>query len=151
MQIQLSETSQCSSEERIYTLTYQTRATHNVSIDEFSCSEIGYLNLWNCFTSEITIFPPHLTSQVLIPTICSFWYGRDRPRWLGPIPYDYPPYLTGDFPGDYGFDLAGLGKDPAAFQKYFKYVDYLSLSLMYELSITLFLLCCHHLLRDVWW
>ncbi|XP_026658469.1 chlorophyll a-b binding protein 7, chloroplastic isoform X1 [Phoenix dactylifera] len=51
----------------------------------------------------------------------SFWYGRGRPRWLGPIPYDYPPYLTGELPGDYGFDLAGLGKDPVAFQKYFNF------------------------------
>ena len=52
----------------------------------------------------------------------SLWYGEERPRWLGPIPYDYPAYLTGELPGDYGFDIAGLGKDPVAFQKYFKYV-----------------------------
>lgn len=52
----------------------------------------------------------------------SFWYGKDRPRWLGPIPYDYPAHLTGDLPGDYGFDLVGLSEDPVAFQKYFKYV-----------------------------
>lgn len=53
--------------------------------------------------------------------LCSFWYGKDRPRWLGPIPYDYPVYLSGELPGDYGFDLVGLSKDPVAFQKYFKY------------------------------
>lgn len=51
----------------------------------------------------------------------SFWYGVDRPQWLGPIPYDYPEYLTGELPGDYGFDIAGLGKDPVALQKNFKY------------------------------
>ncbi|RRT59820.1 hypothetical protein B296_00002244, partial [Ensete ventricosum] len=50
----------------------------------------------------------------------SFWYGRERPCWLGPIPYKYPSYLTGELPGDYGFDIAGLGKDPVALQKYFK-------------------------------
>ncbi|KAF7141419.1 hypothetical protein RHSIM_Rhsim06G0001500 [Rhododendron simsii] len=51
----------------------------------------------------------------------SLWYGEKRPRWLGPIPYDYPPYLTGELPGDYGFDLAGLSRDPMAFQKYFNF------------------------------
>ncbi|PKI35751.1 hypothetical protein CRG98_043909 [Punica granatum] len=52
----------------------------------------------------------------------SYWYGEERPQWLGPIPYDYPEYLTGEYPGDYGFDIAGLAKDPVAFEKYFKYV-----------------------------
>lgn len=51
----------------------------------------------------------------------SLWYGEKRPRWLGPIPYDYPPYLMGELPGDYGFDVAGLSRDPVAFQKYFNF------------------------------
>lgn len=51
----------------------------------------------------------------------SLWYGEKRPRWLGPIPYDYPPYMTGELPGDYGFDVAGLSRDPVAFQKYFNF------------------------------
>lgn len=55
---------------------------------------------------------------------CSFWYGAERPRWLGPIPFEYPSYLTGEYPGDYGFDIAGLGRDSASFQKYFKYAVY---------------------------
>lgn len=50
----------------------------------------------------------------------SMWYGEERPRWLGPIPYDYPAYLTGELPGDYGFDVIGLSKDPVDFQTYFK-------------------------------
>ncbi|KAI4317065.1 hypothetical protein L6164_024975 [Bauhinia variegata] len=51
----------------------------------------------------------------------SFWYGEERPCWLGPIPYDYPAYLTGELPGDYGFDIAGLGKDPLILQRYFNF------------------------------
>ncbi|XP_019051962.1 PREDICTED: chlorophyll a-b binding protein of LHCII type I, chloroplastic isoform X2 [Nelumbo nucifera] len=51
----------------------------------------------------------------------SFWYGEERPRWLGPIKYDYPSYLTGELPGDYGFDIVGLSKDPVSFQKYFNF------------------------------
>ncbi|XP_019187407.1 PREDICTED: chlorophyll a-b binding protein of LHCII type 1 [Ipomoea nil] len=51
----------------------------------------------------------------------SMWYGEARPRWLGPIPYDYPSYLTGELPGDYSFDIAGLSKDPIALQKYFNF------------------------------
>lgn len=66
------------------------------------------------------------------PRANSFWYGEERPQWLGPIPFDYPAYLTGEYPGDYGFDIAGLAKDPVAFEKYFKYaVILLSLSLSY--------------------
>ncbi|KNA17651.1 hypothetical protein SOVF_078010 [Spinacia oleracea] len=51
----------------------------------------------------------------------SRWYGGERPRWLGPIQFDYPSHLTGQFPGDYGFDLAGLGKDADALQKYYNF------------------------------
>ena len=57
----------------------------------------------------------------MLREFCSLWYGEGRPRWLGPIPYDYPAYLNGELPGDYGFDIAGLSKDSLALQKYFKY------------------------------
>ncbi|PWA73510.1 chlorophyll A-B binding family protein [Artemisia annua] len=51
----------------------------------------------------------------------SFWYGEERPRWLGPIPFEYPTYLDGDLPGDYGFDIAGLSQDPVAFKRYYNF------------------------------
>ncbi|XP_073001289.1 chlorophyll a-b binding protein 7, chloroplastic isoform X4 [Typha latifolia] len=88
--------------------------------------------------------------------LASCWYGRDRPRWLGPIPYNYPPYLTGDLPGDYGFDLAGLAKDPVAFRKYFNFeILHARWAMLASLGVIipelLDVLGVVHFVEPVWW
>ncbi|XP_024020124.1 chlorophyll a-b binding protein 7, chloroplastic isoform X2 [Morus notabilis] len=86
----------------------------------------------------------------------SVWYGEERPRWLGPIPYDYPAYLTGELPGDYGFDIAGLGKDSVAFQKYFNFeILHARWAMLAALGVVipeiLDLLGAFHFVEPVWW
>lgn len=86
----------------------------------------------------------------------SVWYGQERPRWLGPIPYDYPAHLTGELPGDYGFDIAGLGKDPTAFQKYFNFeILHARWAMLASLGVVipeiLDLVGAFHFAEPVWW
>ena len=49
----------------------------------------------------------------------SGWYGPDCKKWLGPntAGSGVLDYLTGEYPGDYGWDSAGPAADPKAIER----------------------------------
>ena len=72
------------------------------------------------YTPSVVMFVDARKKKGAAPKVdLSDWCGPDQKKWLGPsaADSDVSDYLTGEYPGDYGWDSAELAAGPKAFER----------------------------------
>ena len=95
----------------------ETWASHIA--DPFAANRLT-LEIAAQYTPYVAMFAPAGKKKAAAPKVdLSGRYAPGCKKWLGPnIAGSYvPDYLTGEYPGDYGWDSAGHAADPKTFKR----------------------------------
>ena len=87
-------------------------------VDPFAVNGLT-LEITTQYTPSVAMFTDAGKKKDAAPKVdLTDWYGPYRKKWMGPNSADsyVPHFLTGEYPGDYGWDSAGLAAGPKAFE-----------------------------------